>query len=417
MMNYIQEIFKSLNVQNINYVVLRGYIPLEEITYSADIDIYVHPSDLKKTKNILKTIGFKTPYINACNYPHVQYFLLTSEQFLKIDIVTELCFGEALFSYVREGNLLQYIVQRDYIKTFRTDIALELFVLHIIFDKGELSITNCQRLFAFFKDCKEKKLSLNNLPTAIKHFCDLVIENVDINALNQEIRYLKETLVCEEGLLKVKPNKCRLQRRTRRNVKWRYRLNRLPRKSIALIGVDGSGKSTTVQALQKLLGSKCCVQYMGFREMETFWGEKYYASGKRFKFKFIPFLGIYFEMWYRYLKNRFNNYKVIFYDRFPWEAYDNGFGKYKVVYFILFKVLFPRPKKVYYLHCSVETSLDRKSDITDKELFINMKKRFDKKYKDKRNIRSFNTDDLTTTEIVNYICNDIMNNNFYEFLF
>lgn len=417
MRDYIQEVFTKLNTQSINYAVLRGYIPLEELKISVDVDIYVHSSDIKRTQKILESFGFKTPRINACHYPHIQYFLLTPEKLLKIDIVTELCFGDSFLSYVSQDNLLQYIEKRDYIQVFRADKALELFVLHLVYDKGELSPQNTVRLAGFLEDCKENKLALVSLPCEIQEFCHLFLKEPGVSVLNQQISCMRDSLKHKEGILTEKTNKKRLQRRMQRNVKWRYRFNRIPRKSIALIGVDGSGKSTTVHALQELLGNKCCVQYMGFREMETFWGKEYYASGKRFRFKFMPFLGIYLEMWHRYLKHRFDNYKLIFYDRFPWEAYDNGFGKYKVAYFILFKLLFPRPKKVYYLHCSVNTSFKRKDDIIDKMLFINMKMRFDKKYKDKRAILSFDTDEFTTEEIVNYICKDIMDNNFYEFLF
>ena len=181
--------------------------------------------------------------------------------------------------------------------------------------------------------------------------------------------------------------------------------------------MDGSGKSSTIKALEKVLGAGCYVQYMGFREMETKWGRDWYASGKRFKFKLIPFIGVYLEMWHRYLKYRFSNGRIIIFDRFPWEAFDNGMGKYKVLYFFLFKVLFPKPYKTYYLYCSEETSLRRKDDIHDKELFIAMKKRFDSKYKDKNRILSFNTDELSIDEIVRLLCDDIMKTGLYEYMF
>ena len=411
MRDYIRDVFETLDEKEVNYAVLRGYMPLEEMQTSSDIDVYVYPKDLAKTKGVLEGLGFKTPRINACNYPHVQYFLLTAEKLLKIDIVTELCFGESLLTYVPEDTLLQHIEKREFIKTFRSDIALELFVLHVVYDKGALSTQNALRLQCFLEECNY------GIHPAIKEFCDLFLEGSDVETLNQMILRMREVLKCDEDLLREKSNLAQLKRRTDRNVKWRYRFHRFPRKSIALLGVDGSGKSTTVKALQNLLGTKCCVQYMGFREMETSWGKEYYASGKRFKFKLLPFIGIYLEMWYRYLKNRFNNYKIIFYDRFPWEAYDNGFGKYKVLYFVLFKLLFPRPKKVYYLYCSVQTSLARKDDILNETLFINMKERFDKKYKDKKSICSFDTDKLTTGEILDKICEDIMESGFYEYLF
>lgn len=415
--DFMKEVFEKLNACNIDYAVLRGYLPEEELETSADIDIYVPTRNLSSVKEVLESFGFKTPRINACRYPHVQYFLLTKERLLKIDIVTALCFGENLLTYNEEEQLVQYIEKRNYIKTFRSDKALELFMLHIIYDKEKLSKHNYERLNRFLEECKKNQLSFGYMTEEICEFYKFIQNNADMECLNQKVQQMLNKQVGKGVVLKELHNRKKLSRLTNRNVKWRYRLHRIPRKSIAILGVDGSGKSTLVQALKQLLDEKCCVQYMGFREMETFWGKEYYASGKRFKFKLMPFIGVYIEMWYRYIKNRFHNYRIVLYDRFPWEAYDNAFGKYKVIYFILFKMFFPRPKKVYYLYCSVETSLKRKDDILNKEIFVNMKKRFDKKYKNQKSIKSFDTDECTTEEILEIICSDIMDSGFYEYLF
>lgn len=417
MMSNIQNVFAELNEQHIQYAILRGYLPLEELHTALDIDIYIPKTDFDRAAAIFENAGFKTPHINACCHPHVQYFLLTAKKLIKFDIVTELCFGPSLYKYVAEDALLQYIEKKDHIQVFRSDKALLLFLLHVVYDKGKLSCENLRRLEAFINDCTTKGLNLDELPLELKALCDLVLSGAEIEKINSFITSLKEPLSAKQELLIREKNACQLQKKVLQKTKWRYRLNRVYRKSVALIGVDGSGKSTTVKALQELLGDKCCIQYMGFREMETHWGKEYYASGKRFRLKILPFFGIYLEMWYRYLKNRFNNYKIIFYDRYPWEAYDNGFGKYKFIYFVLFKLFFPRPKKVYYLYCTTDSSFARKDDIANKELFINMKRRFDRKYKDKKGVLSFDTDKLTTEEILNLICADLMDSNLYEFLF
>ena len=33
-------------------------------------------------------------------------------------------------------------------------------------------------------------------------------------------------------------------------------------KTIAILGVDGTGKSSVIQEIQKRLGKKCCIKYM-----------------------------------------------------------------------------------------------------------------------------------------------------------
>ena len=413
-MEKIISVFSDLNTAGVRYSVLRGYIPIEELDTSKDIDVFVKKEDMHRFKAIMDKHGFKNPKINACRFPHIQFFNLYKEGIIKFDVVTELCFGESLITYKEADGLFDKTVMEEYIRVFPDSIALELLLIHILLDKGEISEENQQRVVNLC--LRNKKEAISEIDENLK---ELAIEclNEDIDSINIYITKNKSRIIDALNHLKPRSDLNRLHARTNRNVKWRYRFHRLHRRSIALIGVDGSGKSTTIKELKKTLGEGCFVQYMGFREMETKWGKEWYASGKKFKIKIIPFLGVYLEMWYRYLKYRFYNGRIVLYDRFPWEAFDNGTGKYKAIYFLLFKVLFPRPYKVIYLHCSTETSLKRKNDITNVELFKSMKLRFDSKYKNDKKIMSFNTDVMETSDIVDQICKYIMDSGLYEYTF
>ena len=413
-MQDIIDVFEALNRSHIKYVVLRGYDPIDELFSSKDIDVYVSKHDMQSLRDIFEKLGFRTPRINACAYPHVQFFKLRSSGMIKFDIVTELCYGAQLLTIANGEEVLKKAIRYEFINVLPPEMALILLLIHILLDKGCLSEENRLRVICVYKKVTDKKLIPWN--EKVKEFCYQCL-NGKIEDTNEYIKINQAAIISEVDFLDRRKNVSRLNKITNRNVKWRYRFHRVHRRTIALLGVDGSGKSTTIKALEKTLGDGCYVQYMGFREMETKWGKEWYASGKRYKLKFIPFLGVYMEMWYRYLKYRFKNGRIILFDRFPWEAFDNGTGKYKVMYFILFKVFFPRPKKVYYLHCPDDTSLKRKDDITNEQQFKNMKKRFDSTYMNMKNIISFDTDVLDTSQIVEQICDDIMASGFYEYMF
>ena len=105
---------------------------------------------------------------------------------------------------------------------------------------------------------------------------------------------------------------------------------------------------------------------------------------------------------YRYLKNRFSS-KTVIYDRYVDEAYINSRGIKQFLCIIMYRFLFPKPKKVFYLHCSTDTSFKRKNDILDKKAFIDMKDRFDKKFLNTKGIIDLSSDELSLSEIIDEV--------------
>ena len=179
------------------------------------------------------------------------------------------------------------------------------------------------------------------------------------------------------------------------------------RKTIAILGVDGSGKSTAINNVSKIYGERCTVTYMGNTRFEDNNIEK--LKGKRFRGPIIILL-IYRCFWNRYRRANKSGRLALF-DRYVHEIFINASGKYKIIYTLLYKYLFPMPNRIVYLYCSPEISLNRKSDIADADVFKAMKKRFDDYFKNRKGVLCLDTGLLNEDEITDRI-NNYINNNF-----
>ncbi len=186
-------------------------------------------------------------------------------------------------------------------------------------------------------------------------------------------------------------------------------------KSICIVGVDGTGKSSTVEALSKALGSKSVVQYMGAREWETKLAKKYVESNNghgiinatRWLYAYI------YDMYYRVLKHDKSG-KIVIFDRY---AYEHAVsreqlklgrkGKMISTVFKLFLMdLFPKPSLTFYLTCPLNISIERKSDITSQKEIDALKSDkliLDTLYLGKKNVEVIDTYQNNPQEVLQII--------------
>ena len=150
-------------------------------------------------------------------------------------------------------------------------------------------------------------------------------------------------------------------------------------KSISIVGVDGTGKSSTISLLQDKIGiDKSCVQYMGARLWETELMQKY-TEKLPTKNPFV--VVVYMYAYIREMYHRYNKYKgddrIVIFDRYAFEhglflkEDAKGFKGHLMASILQFAFvrLYPRPSLSVYLTCPIEVTLQRKSDIkTHKEI-------------------------------------------------
>ncbi len=407
----INGIFDALNGRKVRYAVLRGYLPLSELYAGADIDLYIDREDMGTARKIFAEHGFRTPRLNACAYPHVQFFRLTADGMIKFDIVYDLCFGQDLCVYRDLRAAADTIVPLDRIRVFGGNAALEILLLHICFDKGGIDEHNFVRLNNLVR---EYRLASSGNPAVRAVLDEVNAGTLTIDGFNRRIREISDGI---RPLVRENRGAALHNLKTRLTLRLRYFLHKYKNKGVAILGVDGSGKSTAIARLHDALKDRSVVQYMGFREMETKYGKEWYENPSGAFRRLKLFAGIYFEMRIRYGKNTRKPHGLVIYDRYPWEAYENAAGKAKAVYYVLFRVLFPSPAAVYYIHCDAETSFARKDDITDRESFRVKKRNADRKYLNRKGVVSFDSDQQPVDEIVQGICQDIMETGLYDYLF
>lgn len=408
----ICDVLKYLESEGIEYVVLRGYIPVEDVNKSLDVDIYIPRKYKSKVKKLFNKLGWYSQKINCSRYPHKQYIYLFDNCVKKIDIVYGLFYGNELRELTYEDRILEGVRKDSGINIPNPTIALHTFLLHVIYDKKMLSDKNRKILELMYNDYKQNETERNE-----SVFLDIAEELLnDKSSDGKSIIAKYSEIIKSKGILKYNFLRHKYFKiiNTINNI-VRYSLIRLANKSICILGVDGSGKSTTTESLKTLLGNMATIKYMGFKDYETTYIKKHFENKKgTFFYKVKSIIYPWIEMWKRYFSVRFKK-ELIIYDRFPWEAAVNNTGIMKCIYYLQYNLFFPKPKRVYYLYCSEETSLKRKNDIADEEVFKLMKKRFDKKYLHKKNIKCISTDDYSTDEITDIIIKDI-NNNMLKYL-
>jgi thymidylate kinase len=170
-------------------------------------------------------------------------------------------------------------------------------------------------------------------------------------------------------------------------------------KNFAILGVDGSGKSTLIKELANKFGNKCVITYMGSRSYEDDRLETLLKKKKCTRLEFYEIIiRRYICFWKRYI-NSIRSRRIVLYDRYVHEIYINSSEHYKLLYTILYKYLYPSPKYTIYLYCSVEESLRRKNDIPDPIEFRKMKERFDNVFLHDRKCLCLSSEEYTPEEL------------------
>lgn len=180
--------------------------------------------------------------------------------------------------------------------------------------------------------------------------------------------------------------------------------------TLAILGVDGSGKSTAIENLAVKYGDKCSVTYMGYTRFEDPRIES--LKNRRFSNPLITWL-IYRCFWVRYIKALKQGDFAIF-DRYVHEIFINANKTlYNRINVILYRYFFPMPQKIVYLYCSAEESLRRKNDIPNPDIFIAMKKRFDNYFMNKNGVLCLDSEKLSPEEITERI-SELIEQSFYK---
>lgn len=202
----------------------------------------------------------------------------------------------------------------------------------------------------------------------------------------------------------------------------RERSTKMKIKSTCIVGVDGTGKSSTIEQLKERLGEEnVVVQYMGARMWETKLAQKYIGTeGRENLFRSIMIVTAFpMEMFHRVYKHRGTN-KIVIFDRYVYEQIvvrkAKGGGLFNKIVTSIYSILFNRvmykPGLTAYLKCPIETSLARKNDIQTREELDNLKRNkcvLDKYYTECKGTIVIDTSETSQNDVVNTILKAMKN--------
>ncbi len=404
------ELLERLNSESC-YFVIRDYETYDRIANSKDIDIYVPKREMRKVAKILKENGWHRYYIIENKIAHTQYFKIINRRIMKIDIVTQFYYGKNSYSFKNRDAIIPDGGRPKSGAMVATPIfALRAMVLHIVYDKGEISEKNLKILKGMLDEYNGEKDYFWEVANAIVSRASEK-EKIDWGDIREGFK--KSGLLRSNCLLNcivaTKNAFCKYVGR----IMWRLRKN-----SIAIVGVDGSGKSTAINYLSDIYGDKSRVVYMGLKDFKNNTLQKLACKKydnlslvEKIKMKCLLF----FELLGRYYRWRFSR-KVILFDRYKQDYYLNSIGKFKIIDNVIYRLLFPNPKKYIYVYCKTETSFSRKDDIEDKKGFAIMKKRYDSYFLKKQKVLLLNTDKMNEEQVIDKIT-EYINTKMYKSLF
>jgi thymidylate kinase len=266
----LRDLFDALGAARIPYVVLRGYLPLAELTDSLDIDVYIPRRALPAAAAVLSSRGWLERRHQTGRYPHRFFdnFAAPGRVCTMLDVVTDLCYGDRLYTLAGAEQVLGTTSMVDDVRVPHPWIAQFLFSLHVLLDKDALSEANARRgreLWALCLANADGALLLERGFGATARALTEAFGAWVAAAGGTEGFALLRRQATALSCLRAQPVRGWLDR-------WRVRVRNRTRRPfrIAVLGMDGAGKSTMIR---HALGLPCPLPigagYLGYNEFTT----------------------------------------------------------------------------------------------------------------------------------------------------
>lgn len=369
--------FAGLSAAGVPYVVLRGFDPIEELSTSIDIDVFVPANTFDQAASILQQTGWTRRAAQTGRHPHCFFdsWDAATGVVRSIDVVTELCYGEELRLVARGDDMVSRGLTEDGVRRPAPWDALVTLVLHVLLDKRGLSEANHERLA---RATERANADLLGRPATAATFGAEVMALLDdfIAARSRPGESLSSFTARATRLQSVKARPM-LARYTRWRARWRQFTRPVGR--VAVLGVDGSGKSTIIETLSSAPSTlRIWNGYLGnnaFRTPPARWLESQLApfaspdyQGSRIRHRVLANLR---TLWWPVeLATRMaiaeHRSEVVLYDRFP-IGQDDGcpttlWGRIVQGYARTARALLPRPDLVILLDGDDHVIWERKRE-------------------------------------------------------
>lgn len=242
----IRTAFTALDDSQIPYVILRGFDPVDELGTSADIDVFIPAYAIPSARPVLEQSGWRFRKAQTGRLPHLFFDNWESDTALvrSIDVVTALHYGHEAHHLCCEGEVLATAVTAHGLRVPQAWMTAFCFSLHVVLDKGWCSPANLLRAHAMQARCQADPDGVSVLHA---HAGSEAVEflRAFFDLLDAQDPVLPQSLVRRAKSLPVLSPRPLSAGLSRWRARWRQLRRPVPR--IAVLGIDGSGKSTIVR--------------------------------------------------------------------------------------------------------------------------------------------------------------------------
>lgn len=410
---YREDSLKELTKSKLNYVLLRKPKLSEP---NGDVDILVN--DINKAHDLLLNLNYKCFSKDKNNQKYIRYDK-TNKKWVHLDIQTNIKLKAFWTPDSFTDQLLDSKEQSSGINFLTPSHEIIITILHAGINKRFYDKEYLERISNFdITKLHKHAIDYSFLPFKFSELLNLV-NDFYINKINEKelIHYFKKYFPDQKKSLK--------------NQAFRL-VNRINsffhlKRGVAILGPDGSGKTTLIALLSELQWPSVISQYMGPSSKNDM--NKYlnyaskYLSKIRNKYPKETILGLfsraawvaicYLDYLERYFRNNwfFGSKGLIVYDRFPCDMY---FRNPTILNEIIFLKFFPKPKHVFLCLGDSNIIFERKKELLSPEkveetILL---------YKEKLNKYKISFDEIDTTKqsidvSLNFILKTLIENKFF----
>ncbi len=373
----LRRAFDNLGDAAVPYVVLRGYDPLDELASSVDVDVFVPQRAMIAAEAALSAAGWARRASQTGRHPHCFFDAWDGAAGVvrSIDVVSELCYGDSLRVVRGSDAVAARGVVLEGVRRPAAWDALVMLTLHILLDKQGMSAQNHHRLA---RAAARAAAEPSGRPLAAETFGGDALALVDEVAQRQPEpgSSLAELSARAARLHRLRARPV-LARMTRLRARWRQFWR--PTARVAILGIDGTGKSTLIESLTRAPSTlRIWHGYLGhnaFRTPLAKWLERQLAPYARPDHRGS-------QLWHRILANlrtlwwplelaarmvvAEHRSELVLYDRFP-IGQDLGspttrWGRLMLGYVRLSHAVLPRPDLVILLDGDDRVVWERKQE-------------------------------------------------------
>lgn len=281
---FLKDFFNGLNKFNIEYCIVGKTFSAFNDNFKGDIDMITSENDLKKIFHLINELVEQENIflVNLIRHRYHAYYIIILENlngvhnFHKLDICTDYIPFNIKFNYINSRYLLdnKKLINQGSIPVYIADHAKN-FLYYIVKKSCKKSLSKNDFDFLKFNFMTDSKKCINAISPYIYHEKIKLISNYISNDSYESLL----NLIKSDLIFKTNFNLLRNISLLKKEVKRLINRIRYPTgKVIAILGPDGSGKSTIIKKL-----SNECKDIGRKQRVLHFWPNKLISSHKKYK--------------------------------------------------------------------------------------------------------------------------------------